>query len=250
MQNSCAHCCTKINGLGVKFADRTVLEGVNLHLNCKELLALIGPNGAGKTTLLRAILGEIPYSGEINFMVRSSPKKKPAIGYVPQKLSLDADSPISVLDLIAAAIRRCPVWLGVKRSVREEAKAVLTKFSAERLMHRRIGELSGGELQRVFLAMAMTPVPDLLLLDEPVSAVDVQGLSLFYEIVSRLKQEYDISIIMATHDLGGIAPHADRMVLINRTIIAEGTPQEVFAHKKLLETFQLSLWNISSLKND
>jgi zinc transport system ATP-binding protein len=249
LQNSCAHCCTKIDGLGVKFADRTVLEGVDLHLNCKELLALIGPNGAGKTTLLRAILGEIPYSGKIDFLVRSSPKK-PAIGYVPQKLSLDADSPISVLDLIAAAIKRCPVWLGVKRSVREEARAVLTKFSAECLMHRRIGELSGGQLQRVLLAMAMTPVPDLLLLDEPVSAVDVQGLALFYEIVSRLKQEYDISIIMATHDLAGIARHADRMVLMNRAIIADGTPEEVFADKKLLETFQLSLWNISSLKND
>jgi zinc transport system ATP-binding protein len=138
----------------------------------------------------------------------------------------------------------------VKRSVREEAKAVLTKFSAERLMYRRIGELSGGELQRVLLAMAMTPVPDLLLLDEPVSAVDVQGLSLFYEIVSRLKQEYDISVIMATHDLAGIAPHADRMVLLNRTIVVEGTPKEVFANKKLLEIFQLSLWNISSLIND
>jgi zinc transport system ATP-binding protein len=90
-------------------------------------------------------------------------------------------------------------------------------------------------------------VPDLLLLDEPVSAVDVKGLSLFYDIVTGLKNEYDISIIMATHDLAGVAGHADRMVLINRRIIAEGTPQEVCSDKKMLETFQLSLWNISSL---
>lgn len=250
MQNSCAHCCTKIEDLGVDFGARPVLEGVNLHLNCKELLALIGPNGAGKTTLLRAILGEIPYSGKINFLVRSAQKQRPAIGYVPQKLIFDPDSPISVLDLVAASIRRCPVWMGVRRAVREEAKESLKKFSADGLMHRRIGELSGGELQRVFLAMAMNPVPDLLLLDEPLSAVDVNGLSLFYDIVTDLKKEYDISIIMATHDLAGIAPHADRMVLMNRSIIAEGTPAEVFRDKLMLETFQLSLWNISSLKND
>ena len=250
MQNSCAHCCTKIENLGVDFAGHSVLEGINLHLNCKELLALIGPNGAGKTTLLRAILQEIPYSGKINFLVRSAPKEKPVIGYVPQRLSLDPDSPVSVLDLIASAIKRCPVWMGVKKSVREEARSILEKFAADDLENRRIGELSAGQLQRVLLAMAMTPVPDLLLLDEPTSAVDVKGLSLFYGIVARLKEEYDISVIMATHDLAGIAPHADRMILLNRSIIAEGSPREVFTDKKMLETFQLSLWNISSLKND
>jgi zinc transport system ATP-binding protein len=250
LQNSCAHCCTKIENLGVNFGRRSVLEDIDLHLNCREILALIGPNGAGKTTLLRALLGEIPYSGKINFLVRSAPKKKPAIGYVPQKLIFDLDSPISVLDLIACSIKRCPVWMGVKRGVRKEADEILKKFSADDLMHRRVGELSGGELQRVFLAMAMTPVPDLLLLDEPVSAVDVKGLSLFYDIVEGLKKEYDISIIMATHDLAGVAPHADRMVLLNRRIIADGTPGEVFQNKKIPETFQLSLWNISSLKHD
>ena len=250
LQGACGHCCTKIEDLGVSFGARAVLEGVNLHLNCKELLALIGPNGAGKTTLLRAILGEIPYRGKINFLVRSTPKKNPVIGYVPQKLIFEPDSPISVLDLVATTIERSPVWLGIRRAVRQVAREVLKKFSAEDLMQRRLGELSGGQLQRVFLAMAMTPVPDLLLLDEPVSAVDVKGLSLFYDIVSRLKKEYDISIIMATHDLAGVAPHADRMVLLNRAIIAEGTPQEVFLNKKMLEAFQLGLWNISSLKHD
>jgi zinc transport system ATP-binding protein len=89
--------------------------------------------------------------------------------------------------------------------------------------------------------MAMTPVPDLLLLDEPISAVDVKGISLFYEMVNSLKKQYDISIIMATHNLTGIVPYADRMILLNRTIIAEGTPQEVLSDKKMLDVFQMSL---------
>jgi zinc transport system ATP-binding protein len=96
LQSSCAHCCTKIENLGVNFGRRSVLEDIDLHLNCREILALIGPNGAGKTTLLRALLGEIPYSGKINFLVRSAPKKKPAIGYVPQKLIFDLDSSLTV----------------------------------------------------------------------------------------------------------------------------------------------------------
>jgi zinc transport system ATP-binding protein len=249
-QEACSHCCTKIENLSVSFGKNPVLEGVNLHLNCKELLALIGPNGAGKTTLLRAMLGEVPYNGKINFLVRSAPKQRPRVGYVPQKLIFDPDSPVSVADLVAASIAGAPVWLGVKRAIRKEATRILERFSAAELLDKRIGELSGGQLQRVFLAIAMNPVPDLLLLDEPVSAVDVKGLSLFYDIVTGLKREYDISVIMATHDLAGIARHADRMILLNRSIVAEGTPQEVFRNKSMLEAFQLGLLNISSLIHD
>ena len=241
MQSSCEHCCTKIENLSVSLGKTSILEGVNLHLNCHEILALIGPNGAGKTTLFRTIVGEIPYRGKIKFLVKASPGKMPRIGYVPQKINFDLDSPISVLDLVAATITSNPVWLRIKKNTREEAANILNTVASEKLIHKRIGELSGGELQRVLLAMAMTPVPDLLLLDEPISAVDVKGISLFYEMVNSLKKQYDISIIMATHNLTGIVPYADRMILLNRTIIAEGTPQEVLSDKKMLDVFQMSL---------
>ena len=243
----CKHCCTKIEGLNVRLGNEEVLHNINLHLNCNELLSIIGPNGAGKTTLLRALLGEVHYSGKISFQIKGNPAQKPKFGYVPQKLNFSPDSPISVLDFMASAIKRNPVWLGVKSEIRKDIKSILSKFSSENLIDKRIGQLSGGELQRVLLAMAMIPTPDLLLLDEPVSAVDVKGLSLFYEIVTDLKNKYDISVIMATHDLAGIAPHADRMVLLNRSIIADGSPGDVFSHERMLEAFKLSLWNISSL---
>jgi zinc transport system ATP-binding protein len=246
MAETCEHCCTRIEDLGVKIGPHTILENINLHINCREMVAVVGPNGAGKTTLLRAILGEILSSGRIYYRVRGDVNRKPLIGYVPQKLDFDHDSPISVVDLVCAAESRRPVWASISRKVRDAARNSLAKVSAEHLLNRKIGELSGGELQRVLLAMAMAPVPDLLLLDEPLSAVDAKGLSIFYGIVADLKKEYDISIIMVTHDITGIAPHAEKMVLLNRTILTEGNPGDILSDGKLMKTFGPELWNVAS----
>ena len=250
MNGVCGHCCAKIENLNVRFGGEKILDRVNLHINCKQLLAVIGPNGAGKTTLMRALLGEIPSTGRIRYQVGGFMRRKPRIGYVPQKINIDADSPISVQDLMVSATARRSLWLGVSGAKRRKVSAALEKVSAEHLLHKKIGELSGGELQRVLLAMAMIPRPDILLLDEPLSAVDVNGLALFYQIVTDLKNQYDISIIMATHDLAGIAAHADRMILLNRSVLAEGTPKEILSNKKLLETFGPSLWNVSKWEHD
>jgi zinc transport system ATP-binding protein len=247
MTRTCEHCCLKISDLKVSFGANKILDNVNLHVNCGEIIAVVGPNGAGKTTLLRTILGEIPYKGEQAFQVRGRGSKHPRVGYVPQKLKFDLDSPISVADLVALAISRHPVWLGVDKELREKAKGVLSLFSAEHLMKRKIGELSGGELQRVLLAIAMTPEPNLLLLDEPGSGVDIKGLSLFYQIVDDLRKKHDIAVILVTHDLAGIATYVDRIVLLNRSVIAEGTPNEVLLNEELLKTFGPGLWNISRL---
>ncbi len=246
-KNTCGHCCTKIDKLSVKLGGNTILDAIDLHVNCGEVIGVVGPNGAGKTTLLRTILGEIPYRGRISFQVGGAVAQKPKIGYVPQKLQFDPGSPISVTDLVASAISYQPVWAGVSRDVLEKVKGVLSLFSAEHLLERRIGELSGGELQRVLLAVAMNPKPDLLLLDEPASGVDVRGLSLFYQIVDNLRKKHDISVILVTHDLAGISYYVDRVVLINRSIVAEGEPQDVLSNEKLVQVFGPSLWNISCL---
>ncbi|MFA6142018.1 MAG: metal ABC transporter ATP-binding protein [Candidatus Omnitrophota bacterium] len=246
-QKLCVHCCTRIENLNVSFGAVPILTNINLHVDCGELVAIVGPNGAGKTTLLRAMLGEITYSGSINYQVKGLPDKKPRIGYVPQKLNYDLDSPISVLDFIATAISNDPVWLGVKPTLKEKIKSSLSAVSAEHLLNKRIGELSGGELQRMLLAMAMTPEPDLLLLDEPMSGVDAKGLSLFYEIAGSLRKVKDVTILLITHDLIGVAPHADRMVLLNNSIIASGRPEEMLSDERLIKALGPSLWNISKL---
>ena len=249
MRNTCEHCCTKIDNLKVKLDNNIILDNVNLHVNCGEVVGVVGPNGAGKTTLLNTILGEVPYQGKIAFRISGSPSKKPKIGYVPQKLQFDLSSPISVTDLVASAISFHPVWRGINKDLLEEVKSVLSLFSAEHLFKRRIGELSGGELQRVLLAIAMTPEPELLLLDEPASGVDVKGLSLFYQIVDDLRRKHDIAVILVTHDLAGVSSYVDRLILLNRSVIAEGEPKEVLSDEKLVKTFGPSLWNISCLPN-
>ena len=245
MKQICGNCSTSIDHLSVVFGRNAVLKDVNLHINCGELVAIVGPNGAGKTTLLKAILGEIAYTGSITFNIRGTACAEPRIGYVPQKLNFDSDSPISVSDFMSSAISRHPVWLGVRPSLRRKCYAALERFSAEHLLKRPLGELSGGELQRVLLAMAMTPVPHILLLDEPVSGIDAKGLSVFYRTVCGLRREHDVSIIMVTHDLPAIAPHADRMVFIRQTVLAEGKPSDVLANTDLIVSLGSNLWTIS-----
>ena len=150
------------------------------------------------------------------------------IGYVPQYLRLDVSAPTTVMDLFMACLTVRPVWLFSARRYRRRAAENLARVHAEHLMDRRLGALSGGELQRVLLALALDPMPNLLLLDEPVSGVDQNGLSLFYEIVADLRAKEDLAILLISHDLGMVARHADKVVLMDRGIAAEGTPAEVF----------------------
>ncbi len=220
-------------GLSVRFGEFIALDNINLHIHCGELTALVGPNGAGKTTLLRAILGEQAFTGKIVFRAKGGEPTRPKVGYVPQHLALDADAPITVQDFFAASVSNQPVWLGVSGKMRAVAKDALNKVAAGHLLRRRLSELSGGELQRVLLAAAISPMPELLLLDEPAAGVDISGLTLFYELVCNLRRQYDLSIIIVTHDLAGVAPHVDRMVLLNKTIIVDGTPAEVLGDERL-----------------
>lgn len=236
---ACAGCCTRLMNFNVTLGGVSILQNINLHVHCGELTVLIGPNGAGKTTLFRAMLGEIPYSGHLHFVHSGSDEhlRKPRIGYVPQKLELDALSPITVLDLFAGARSRRPLWTGYQHAAREEAVAALTAVEAQTLLARRLGQLSSGQLQRVLLALALTPTPDLLLLDEPISGVDLAGTEMFYRIVSQLRLRLDLSIFLVSHDLVAAARVADRMIFLNREIIADGPPKTVLADPQIKQRF-------------
>lgn len=226
--SACGLCCTTIEKFGVQRGKQTILENVNLHIHCGELTAVIGPNGAGKSTLLKAILGEIPHSGSLRFLnAQGDSSRPPMMGYVPQRLDFDRSSPVTVLDLFAASLSSAPVWLGVRKQLREQAAAALERVQAAHLLSRRIGNLSGGELQRVLLALALEPIPDLLLLDEPGAGMDETGLLMFYELVSGLREKYDLSIILISHDLDLVSQYANRIIHLNRTVVSTGSPQEV-----------------------
>jgi zinc transport system ATP-binding protein len=247
----CGLCCTKISNFGVSRGGTEILRDVNLHIHCGDLTAIIGPNGAGKSTLLKAILGEIPHSGDLQFLdAQNEGTTKPTIGYVPQKLDLDSTSPTSVLDLFAAALALMPIWFSYPKKIRERVRETLARTQADHLINHRLGALSGGELQRVLLALALDPIPHLLLLDEPVSGIDQRGLELFYKTVSILRKDYDLSIILVSHDLNLVAEYADRVAFVNNKMIeCVGTPQEVFSNEKVIQTFGID-WSKRYQQNE
>lgn len=236
-KKSCGLCCTKLKKFGVVIGKTEILRDIDLHIHCGELTALIGPNGAGKSTLLKAILGEVSHTGELSFLDAEDCRRSPVVGYVPQRLDFDPGAPISVLDLFSACLSSWPVSLGHPRRLRERVLANLARVQADHLLDRRLGDLSGGELQRVLLAMALDPSPDLLLLDEPVSGIDVQGKEIFYDLVSSLRRQYDLSIILVSHDWSLLPHYADRIVLLDRTVQCCGTPQEVFSNENILRSY-------------
>ncbi|MDD2365926.1 MAG: metal ABC transporter ATP-binding protein [Desulfuromonadaceae bacterium] len=242
-------CCTRLIDVGVRFEGKTALQQVNLHVHCGELTAIVGPNGAGKTTLLRAIMGEISHSGELLFQPAgdSDQQKRPQIGYVPQRIEIDKSAPLTVLDLFAATGTRWPLWLWYPKKIRDEAYEALNLVGGAELIERNLGRLSCGQLQRVLLALALKPVPQLLLLDEPLAGLDHAGTAQFYEIVSGLRRYLDLSILLVSHDLNAAASIADRMVFINdKTLLFDGTPAEVLKQEDVRLAFGLDDEPVSS----
>ncbi len=228
--HSCGLCRIELEHVTVALDGQALVDDVNLHIHCGELTALIGANGAGKTTLLRALLGELPYRGAVRHVRHDgSIMRAVRTGYVPQQMQFDHSAPVTVLDFLTAALSRRAVWLGVSRADREAAERALRVTHCEELMHRRLGALSGGELQRVLLALALTPSPDLLILDEPVSGVDHNGLEQFYQTVSELRRAHHLAILLVSHDFDVVRRYADRVVLLHRGVLAEGAPGAVFA---------------------
>jgi len=228
-----------IKDLGVTLGRSEILKDVNITINYGEMLALIGTNGAGKSTLLKSLLGEIAHSGAISFMSEDKKlSRKPIIGYVPQKLDFDYSSPISVLDIFSALLSDKPVFFSKNKEIKKRVVDCLHKVNSEELIDRQLGVLSGGELQRVLLALALEPMPDVLLLDEPVSGIDQNGLKLFYETVLDLKKNNDLAIILVSHDLNIVKEKADKIAFINnKTIECLGTSQEVFDNPKVIQVF-------------
>ncbi len=229
MEKACGLHCIKINNIGVKFGKEIALKNVNIHIHCGELTVIIGKNGAGKSTLLKAILGEIEHTGNITFVdQRDNLAKKIKIGYVPQSINVEKHMPTTVYDMFASCICHTPVCFKKNSKVYNEIKEHLKLFGADGLIDKSIGDLSGGELQRVLISIATKPTPNLLILDEPVSGIDKNGIRDFYQIINRLKTEYDMAIILVSHDLELTKKYADKIVLLDKEVIKDGTPDEVF----------------------
>ena len=237
--SSADSCCLRVQNLGVRIGSSQILYDVNMHIHTGQMAALIGPNGAGKSTLIKAILGQREYSGVITFSQPGSRQRKMRIGYVPQSPSFDPGDPVSVADLFQCCTSRRPAFLGATKQQRERVLDCLSMVHGEDLVDKRVRTLSGGELQRVLLALALEPMPNILILDEPLSGVDVEGMRTLMEMIDGIRKEFGLVVLMITHDFSLLERYMDQVFLIDGTVSASGTPAEVLSSEVFKKTFHM-----------
>jgi zinc transport system ATP-binding protein len=195
----------KVSDLNVKFDNHVILDHLSFEITRDSTVAIIGANGAGKSVLFKSLLGIIPYDGEITWAGDAK------IGYVPQKLSISGDLPISVLEFLKLKEKSF-------EKISETLSLVGFKQKAEHIHHdmrvlsSRLGSLSGGELQRILMAYSLLGDPNVLLLDEPTAGVDIEGEETFYNLFERLKKDSDLTILFISHDTQVVERYADKEI--------------------------------------
>jgi len=211
----------KIENLNYNVGRNHILQNISFEIRRGEFVGLIGPNGAGKSTLVKAIIGELEgYQGKVEL--------KGQIGYLPQQKDFERDFPISVKDAVAMGLYKKKGPLRFFNGTDwEKVKELLKIVGAEELYDRRIGVLSGGEYQRVMLARALATEPEILILDEPEAGIDEMGKASFYELLSSLKKEKGLTLLMVSHDIGLVFDACDRIMCLNKTLHCHKSTHEV-----------------------
>jgi zinc transport system ATP-binding protein len=236
---------------GVSFGytkNEPILKNVSFTIEQGEFLGIIGPNGGGKTTLLKLLMGFfVPWTGKISIFGKEPTKYPNGIAYVPQALSTDRQFPISVLDLVLEGrLSLLPWWGSFSKEDREAAMQALKLVKLEDLSHRPFGMLSGGQAQRALIARALAQNPKVLLLDEPMSYVDIQAEADLYDILSEIQGS--ITCLMVTHDIRAVIQKVKRILCVQGTLMSL-EPSEVCEHFALgLYHFPLMLTPTSHLK--
>ena len=202
-----------VKNLTVKLGNQIVIDNLSFEVTAGESLAIIGPNGAGKTVLFRALIGVVPYTGEINFAPETT------IGYVPQKLDIERNLPLSLFDLLASKNNS---WEKIIENLK------LVRLS-ENLLRLPIGALSGGQFQKALIAFALLQDPKVLLFDEPTAGVDTPGEEHIYETIHRLQKEKGFTMLLISHDLSLVYRYADKVLCLNKENICFGEPEAMLA---------------------
>jgi zinc transport system ATP-binding protein len=230
-----------IKGLHVALGGRPILRGLDAELGRGQITALLGFNGSGKTTLLRAVLHEIPYTGHIRFHCGHD-HSRPApehVGYVPQKLHVDTNLPLTVRDLFGLALLRRPLFFGIPAALSRQMEAMLAQVGARPdLLDNPMDRLSGGELQRVLLALALQPNPELLLLDEPGAGIDFHDQEKFYDLIANLNRDRGTTIVLVSHDISVVSRHAHHVLCLrDGNVQCQGEPADVMKPEMLEQVF-------------
>ena len=215
----------EIEGLTVCRERRQLLSEVSIEVGAGSVHLLVGPNGAGKSTLFAAVLGRIDFTGQIRFHWRGTGR----IGYLPQSFTVDRTLPLTVAEFLALSRQRRPVCLGMGGRQRKRTDELLSAVELAGFGPRPLWTLSGGELQRVLLANAIDPAPELLLLDEPASGLDETAVQRFEAVLLELKRSSGTSVLMVSHDLAQVRRLADRVTLLDTVVRRSGAPGNVLA---------------------
>jgi zinc transport system ATP-binding protein len=226
-----------VHRVHVTFGGVVALQDVSFDLDRGQTLAIVGPNGAGKSTLVRVVLGLVrPQQGHAAILGRHAGVDPRRIGYVPQLKTFDRSFPATALELVVSGSRLR--WPGVVRAREREAAAqALASVGAGHLLGRPLAGLSGGELQRVYLARALVREPDVVLLDEPATGVDFLGEHDLYDLLEGYQRQTNAAITMITHDLTAARYHSDRVLVLNRRAHGYGPPGEVLTDECLREAY-------------
>jgi zinc transport system ATP-binding protein len=247
----------EVVNVSIKYNGHFAVDKINFDVKEGDLLGIVGPNGAGKTTLFRAIIGLQNYTGSIKvfgYEGKNYYPLLPLIGYVSQKVNFEQNFPATVHEVVSMGLiqekklrdgetllKNCGYsWNRTYKKIasdHDKVLEVLRTVGLESLKDRRIGELSGGELQRVFIAKALVKDPVLLILDEPVTGVDVEAQNKFYNLLQKINKENKITIMWSSHDLEAISKLANRVACMNRKLFFHGQKEEFFSNKELLKTY-------------
>ncbi|CAI8980704.1 MULTISPECIES: metal ABC transporter ATP-binding protein [Pseudomonas] len=211
----------------------TILDNVTFQVQPGHVHALVGPNGGGKSSLIKTLLGQMPHQGQLSLHWPGAPG---TIGYVPQALEFDRGLPMTVDDFMAAMCQRRPAFLGLSKRYAKAIGEALERVGMQDKRKRRMGALSGGERQRVLLAQGLIPPPQLLVLDEPMSALDEAGIQVFEHLLEDWRAA-SITVLWIEHDLEAVKRMADRVTGLNRRVLFDATPQQALTPERLLTLF-------------
>jgi ABC-type Mn2+/Zn2+ transport system ATPase subunit len=217
-----------VKNLTVKYENTIALYDVNFSINKGTLAIIIGPNGAGKSTLIKAILNLVPFQGEVKIFGKPFNKltkeEHLKIGYVPQKFHFNKILPITVNEIMHLSFAKVPIE---KQEKEKRIEKFLKMAHLEKFRNHRIGELSGGQMQRVLIARALTFLPEIILMDEPLAGIDVAGEKTFYEFIDSIHKNFGITIMLVSHDVTSVDKYADIVLCLNKRLVCYGKPGEV-----------------------
>jgi ABC-type Mn2+/Zn2+ transport system ATPase subunit len=210
-------------------SDEPVLQDVSFSVPQGSITAIIGPNGSGKTTLLKVLLGFLsPQKGKVWVLGKTPQQARGEVAYVPQRFTFDKSFPITVLEFLQLSHPLCS---------KEKMAESLSHLNIEKTLHRKLGSLSGGQLQRVLIERSMLGDPRVLFLDEPAAGIDVAGAQTFYELVLHLHREHGSTVVMVSHELDVVASYADLVLCVNRRLVCQGKPRQVLTPDTLKELY-------------